>query len=106
MRKVNLYHLDRDGALLAKHVSSKTALKHTDEDGDGKDASTGTALLATQALNAANFDYAIRTHSAGLFVAFCIPNNKLCQARGERWALNGGCGGSVAVACCPHRLQL
>ena len=78
--QVNLYHLDRDGALLAKHVSSGKMLRHADTDDErGADAAAPNATLETHALTAANFDYLHRTHPAGLFVAFCVPGYKLCQ---------------------------
>ena len=80
---MNLYHLDRDGTLLAKHVGPSKTLKHSDEDGDSDPAGNLTlpTTLATKALNAANFDYVHRSHPAGLFVAFCVPDNKQCKAR-------------------------
>jgi hypothetical protein len=74
---VSLYHLDRDGTLLAKHASPKEPPKHE----DGGDAASANLTLTTHPLNAANFDYTHRVHPAGLFVAFCVPSDRHCQAR-------------------------
>jgi len=86
--RVNMYHLDRDGTLMAEHMPVANRAKKEKDEADPpaeeapKEPPSETAVVP---LSAANFDYVHRTNPGGLFVVFCVKEESNCKALEASW---------------------